>query len=109
MNRYIMDITLESIQRISVCLYNTGEKIAHGVVVICPRFEGKPLALIEDVWTKEECRRQGLASDVVKKMINIASERGCYKVVLNCSDENISFYERFGFSKNQNGMRLNID
>jgi len=30
----------------------------------------------------------------------------CYKVILGCSDKNVGFYEKIGFSVNDNLMRF---
>jgi glucosamine-phosphate N-acetyltransferase len=35
----------------------------------------------------------------------LAVEKGCYKVILDCSDSNVSFYEKCGFSKTEIMMR----
>ena len=41
--------------------------------------------------------------DTAKKYCN---ENNCYKIILDCEDKLIPFYERFGFKKKANSMQL---
>jgi len=64
------------------------------------------VAHIEDVIVDNECRGKGLGKLLVQKCIDYARTHNCYKIILNCSDENIPFYEKCGFSKKENEMAL---
>lgn len=57
---------------------------------------------IEDVVVDKRLRGSGLG----KKLIEIAKKEceDCYKIILNCSDDNIDFYKKCGFEKKQNQM-----
>lgn len=59
---------------------------------------------IEDVVVDESMRGFGLG----KKLIEIAKEEcsECYKIILDCSDENVKFYEKCGFELKGNEMAL---
>jgi len=35
---------------------------------------------------------------LISKLKEISIERGCYKTVLNCNNDNIDFYNKCGFS-----------
>lgn len=85
-----------------------GEVISRGSIIIDMKPAGKPAGLIEDIWTKDEYRKKGLASNIVKQLVEIAKEHKCYKVVLVCSDQNVHFYNRAGFYRHQNGMRVDL-
>jgi glucosamine-phosphate N-acetyltransferase len=51
---------------------------------------------IEDVVVRETHRGRGVASSLLRYLIQMARQR-CYKVILNCSAENEDFYRRNGF------------
>ena len=60
---------------------------------------------IEDIIVSKKYRGKGLGTFLVKSLINIAeNDFNVYKVILNCSDSNISFYENCGLKKNENQM-----
>jgi glucosamine-phosphate N-acetyltransferase len=64
------------------------------------------LAHIEDVCVKKEYRGQGYGKQIVQTLIQVAKEKGCYKVTLDCSDANIAFYEKCQFEKRGNQMSM---
>ena len=64
------------------------------------------VAHIEDVIVDNTYRGKGLGKMLVQKCIDYAQKLDCYKIILNCSDENIPFYEKCGFSKKENEMTL---
>lgn len=66
---------------------------------------GSRMGLIEDVAVATEARGLGLGKLLIEDLLSIAEEKGCYKVVLNCSDENVAFYEKCGMYKAENQMR----
>ena len=64
------------------------------------------VAHIEDVIVHNEHRGHGLGKLLLDKCIEIAKQEGCYKIILDCSDNNCKFYERCGFMKKGNQMAL---
>lgn len=62
------------------------------------------IAQLEDVVVDETFRRTGIGKQLVTHAIQCAKEHGCYKVVVNCSDANRSFYESCGLSYIQNQL-----
>jgi len=66
---------------------------------------GSRMGLIEDVATSPEARGLGLGKLLIEELKQLAVEHGCYKVILNCSDHNIPFYEKCGFYQAENQMR----
>jgi len=60
------------------------------------------VAHIEDVVVDESMRGFGLG----KKLLEIAESEcdGCYKIILNCSNENVKFYEKCGYEWKGNEM-----
>ena len=70
---------------------------------------GGKICHIEDVVTRKGFENLGIGSTLVKKVIELAIQEKCYKVILNCSQYNLKFYEKLGFYKHDIGMRYNID
>lgn len=63
---------------------------------------------IEDVVVDSEFRGLGLAKTIMEHLINIAKHCGCYKVILDASDNVKDFYQNIGFKINANNMRLSL-
>jgi len=61
--------------------------------------------MIEDFAVKESYRSQNIGSKMVKYTIEKAIQLGCYKVILSCYPQRISFYERNGFKVESSTMR----
>lgn len=71
--------------------------------------DGRPAGHIEDVATHPEHRRRGVASALLRHIINFARSRGCYKLILDCDPSLVPFYEQFGFRVNPGGgMRMDL-
>lgn len=58
---------------------------------------GRPYAHIENVVTDQDYRKRGIGKLLLSELINVARSLDCYKVILNCSPENILFYQTVGF------------
>jgi len=59
---------------------------------------------IEDMAVIKEMQGKKLGLRLVQTLTSISEKMGCYKTILNCSDDNIPFYEKCGFSKKENEM-----
>ncbi len=70
--------------------------------------QGQMAAHIEDVATHKDHVGQGAASALIKHVINICQKKKCYKIILNCHSSYLSFYNKFGFKKSAECLRLNI-
>lgn len=66
---------------------------------------GARMGIIEDVAVSPEARGLGLGKLLIEDLLDYGTERGCYKVVLNCSDDNVGFYEKCGMYKAEHQMR----
>lgn len=69
---------------------------------------GGKVGHIEDVAVRKEYEGNGVGSDIVKKLIELAKEKECYKIILDCNEKNIPFYQNLGFFRYENEMRLNL-
>lgn len=53
---------------------------------------------IEDVVVDKEYRGFKLGKLMIDYLVNYAKNNKCYKVILDCSKENVGFYKKCGFS-----------
>jgi len=63
---------------------------------------------IEDVVVDSGYRKLGLGKILVEYCIEYAKKEQCYKIILNCADHNIPFYEKCGFKNKNVEMSLYI-
>ena len=52
---------------------------------------------LEDVVVDRDYRKYGLGKFIIDRIIKIARERGCYKLIGDCKSELLGFYEKNGF------------
>lgn len=64
------------------------------------------VAHIEDVIIDINYRSQNIGKKIIDSLVNIAKVSNCYKVILDCSEKNIEFYEKCGFTNNNVQMSL---
>lgn len=62
---------------------------------------------IEDVVIDETYRKLGYGKLLIQHVVNLAKDvHNCYKVILDCSQKNVIFYEKCGFSKKEVHMAM---
>lgn len=54
---------------------------------------------IEDVVILDTWRGTGLGKMLVRRLVALAAQRGCYKVLLDCAPHNIQFYLKCGLEE----------
>ena len=52
---------------------------------------------LEDVVVDRDYRKYGLGKFIIERIIKIARDRGCYKLIGDCKSELLGFYEKNGF------------
>ena len=56
---------------------------------------------IEDVVVSRDYRGKGLAKQMIQYCMAFCQSHHCYKIILNCKNDLMLFYQKFGFdSKN---------
>ena len=71
----------------------------------CPN--GK-IGLLSSMYTSNEYRRQGIAKELLTRVVKEAKDYGCGAVQITASDMGVMLYTDFGFWKNGNFMQYNI-
>ena len=52
---------------------------------------------IEDLIIKKEFRNKKLSSKLINYCIEFSKKNNCYKIILNCKNNLINYYKKFGF------------
>ncbi|KAM1024339.1 hypothetical protein ACFX13_038358 [Malus domestica] len=81
----------------------SGKIIATGSVFIEKKFIrncGK-VGHIEDIVVDADARGMQLGKKIISFLTDHARSVGCYKVILDCSNENRAFYEKCGFKQKE--------
>lgn len=76
-----------------------------------PPYFGCPngrIGLLSSMFTENEYRRQGIAKELLSKVIKEAEEYGCGNVQITASDMGVLLYTDFGFKKNGNFMQYKL-
>ena len=61
---------------------------------------------IEDVVVDKNFQGQKIGEKIIKYLLDVAKNQGCYKTILDCTDEVKPFYEKLGFKHNANALRF---
>lgn len=76
-----------------------------GTIVVCSAsliYEFKAFhtlgmaAHVEDVVVDEKYRGLGIGKELIKYLVSNCQNMGCYKIILDCKEENCGFYEKCG-------------
>ena len=68
--------------------------------------EGGIVGHIEDVVVDKNHQGQKIGDKIMKYLLEIANKRGCYKTILDCTDDVKPFYEKLGFKQVANELRF---
>ena len=66
------------------------------------------VAHIEDLVVDKDERGKGIAQKLINKCVEYAKNENCYKIILNCNENLIKFYEKNNFYNAGYQMRMNI-
>lgn len=61
---------------------------------------------IEDVVVDDNFQGKKIGRKIIEYLLEYGRRRGCYKTILDCSDEVKPFYEKIGFRHNANALRF---
>lgn len=87
-----------------VGLYNN-KIVAYGSLVVENKVRGEVAGHIEDIVVDTAVRGKMIGVLLIKELINIAKDKGCYRITLFCKETLIKFYARNGFEVNNVVMK----
>ena len=80
-------------------------------IVEKPPYFGCPsgrIALLSSMFTDKAYRRQGIARELLSRVVDEARKRGCGTVQITASNMGVMLYSDFGFEKNGNFMQYKL-
>lgn len=79
-------------------------------LLIEPKFihNGGTVGHIEDVAVHVAYQHHGVGAALVRHLLDVCREFGCYKVILDCEPEVMPFYEQLGFRRWEVAMRVDL-
>jgi len=94
-----MNYTMKTDDKRIVVVRNTKNIIGAGTIFKLNKLHNNPIGQIEDVMIAEQYRSKGLGKLIIDKLTKLGIEEfKCYKVILNCSEKNIGFYNKCSFT-----------
>ena len=76
-----------------------------------PPYFGCPsgrIGLLSSMYTNPEYRRQGIAKELLDRVVNEAKAYGCGIVQITASDMGVKLYTAYGFKHNENFMQYKL-
>ncbi len=82
--------------------------IGSATLFIEPKFihGGGLVGHIEDVVVRKERQGEEVGQQIINALLKYAEKKGCYKTILDCTDDVMPFYEKLGFKRHSNSMRF---
>jgi len=71
--------------------------VGYGSIVIETNIRGGKIGHIGDIVSHPLLQKKGIGEAVVDALLSVAKDNGCYKVALQCKENNVKFYEKFGY------------
>ena len=98
------DFTNNTSSNSVIGLYNN-KIVAYGSVVIENKVRGEVAGHIEDIVVDSEVRGKMIGVSLIKELIKVAKNKGCYRITLFCKETLVNFYGRNGFEVNNVVMK----
>ena len=85
-----------------------GKVVGSTTLLIEQKFihQGGLVGHIEDVVVDKNFQGQKIGEKIMKYLLEIAKNQGCYKTILDCTEEVKPFYEKLGFKQVANELRF---
>jgi len=85
-----------------------GKIVGSTTLLIEPKFihNGGMVGHIEDVVIDKKFQGQKIGEKIMTYLLEFAKNRGCYKTILDCTDDVKPFYEKLGFKHIANELRF---
>ena len=56
---------------------------------------------VEDIIIHNNYRKLGLGKKLIDELINMSIQSSCYKIILDCNEKNVNFYQNSGFTQKE--------
>ena len=85
-----------------------GKIVGSATILIEQKFihQGGLVGHIEDVVVDKNFQGQKIGEKIMKYLLETAKNQGCYKTILDCTDDVKPFYEKLGFKQVANELRF---
>jgi glucosamine-phosphate N-acetyltransferase len=80
--------------------------VGYGSIVIEKKIRGGKMGHIEDIVSHSMFQKKAIGKAVVDALFNVAKANDCYKIVLQCKEHNIKFYEKCGYEVSGVAMQM---
>jgi len=105
------EINKNPLHRILVATVGSGSNalvVGATTLLIEPKFiyGGGRVGHIEDVVVRDGYQRKGIGKKLVANATVLAKKMQCVKVILDCSAENMQFYQKLGYTYQANCMSI---
>jgi len=99
---------LENNVHIYVMQTDEEELVGMGTIMVEKKliYGGSKVAHIEDVVIDKKYRGMGYGKILLDNLIKKSKKFDCYKIILNCDEKNVEFYEKTGFRQKNVEMSL---
>jgi len=89
---------------------NNDQVIGTISVIIEPKFirNGGHVAHIEDVAVRADCQLKGVGRALMEHAEAVSVSHGCYKIILDCNESNVGFYQKLGYRRHEVEMRKDL-
>ena len=105
------NILANPLHKIFVAIDNRSSEVVGATTLLVEQkfiHSGGKAGHIEDVVTRKGFEGLGIGSALISHALHFAKLAGCYKVVLDCSQANISIYQKSGFKVHETSMRYDL-
>jgi glucosamine-phosphate N-acetyltransferase len=84
--------------------------VGTATLLIEPKFlhSGGIVGHIEDVAVHQAYMQHGVGALLVRHLLEECKKAGCYKVILDCAEKVVAFYEKLGFHRWEQAMRVDL-
>ena len=72
--------------------------LGYGSIIIETKIRGGKVGHLEDIVSHSSHRNKRIGMTVIDGLLKIAKANDCYKVILQCKEHNLKFYNKFDFA-----------
>ena len=80
--------------------------IGFGSLLIVVRTRGQNQGIIEDIVVDKKYQNKGVGKLIINKLLRLAKNKKCYKVILQSNRKALNFYKKLGFKKKNFSMQI---